>query len=691
MRVLTVTIILITMAFAGVPTARGQSTSSDGERIRKLRDEIQKRETADTPEDLIELNRSKLMERRAELRTLLKSEMVKLQKHQRDMASFISPEETQRINDLLQTYTAEVNRLGVAMQADLAADASAGSGPASATAADSPTKLTPNLGNGSASQPAVPVTAPAPAGDGTGPSSTGAAAVLSSSSDSGLNLSRSSVAATNAPAAVPANATESKETLDCDAVLEKTKASSDSKQYSEVDKITCGLVEAVRDRSDNKLDLGRPDWFRLVKILIAKKLTPQYLVEASEVRLDKQVGASSVNGVSPSLITHGGVPFILGFAVENGGLTQTTNNTAITFRGNPVGLFNALKNKGFMESVKQSESDPLLNFLKRTSFALTFNTDRGREPGVFTGSSQQLSSISARIELINRRVPTFYIKDWENFIANEAQHLTDVIEAQADNLVDDTGTVKEWKDPILKSWFDQTQAKLATTSDADISAVLQTALNEIPVENLETDAVLALQAIEQALGANQTARQRVLEKINSGLVVTLDYLNKREINLPDTSNFMFIAEKGTGGGKVNFTFNGSLTIFNNLDSLRNFVKANPTLPTPRRVRDFQFAGGIDIPFGNVRQFGQWVLFANGRYERLLENATTEIGEVLPNTTGDIGQFQMGLKIPVAKTGFKIPVSITFANRTELIKERTVKGNFGFSLDLDTLFSKFKPF
>jgi hypothetical protein len=86
-----------------------------------------------------------------------------------------------------------------------------------------------------------------------------------------------------------------------------------------------------------------------------------------------------------------------------------------------------------------------------------------------------------------------------------------------------------------------------------------------------------------------------------------------------------------------------------------------------------------------------VLFANGRYERLLENATSEIGEVLPNTEGDIAQFQMGLKIPIAKTGFKIPVSITFANRTELIKERTVKGNFGFSLDLDTIFSKFKPF
>jgi hypothetical protein len=154
---------------------------------------------------------------------------------------------------------------------------------------------------------------------------------------------------------------------------------------------------------------------------------------------------------------------------------------------------------------------------------------------------------------------------------------------------------------------------------------------------------------------------------------------------------MIIAEKGTGGGRVNFTFNGSLTIFNNMTSLRNFVVANPTLPKPRRVRDFQFAGGVDIPFGNVREFGQFVFFANGKYERLLENAIDDIGQVLPNTTGDIAHLQFGLKIPVAKSGFKIPVSVTFANRTELIKERTVKGNFGFSLDLDTIFSRVNPF
>jgi hypothetical protein len=118
---------------------------------------------------------------------------------------------------------------------------------------------------------------------------------------------------------------------------------------------------------------------------------------------------------------------------------------------------------------------------------------------------------------------------------------------------------------------------------------------------------------------------------------------------------------------------------------------NPTLPKARRFRDFQFSGQIDKPFGKVQDFGQFVLFAGGRYERLFENASTEMGMVLPKTKGDIGSFQVGLKVPIKGTGFKIPISMTFANRTELVKEKTVRGNFGFTLDLDTLFAKFKPF
>jgi hypothetical protein len=65
--------------------------------------------------------------------------------------------------------------------------------------------------------------------------------------------------------------------------------------------------------------------------------------------------------------------------------------------------------------------------------------------------------------------------------------------------------------------------------------------------------------------------------------------------------------------------------------------------------------------------------------------------VLPGTKGDIAVGQLGLNVPIKSLGMKFPVSVTFANRTELVKEKVVKGNFGFTFNWDTLLSKLKPF
>jgi hypothetical protein len=220
--------------------------------------------------------------------------------------------------------------------------------------------------------------------------------------------------------------------------------------------------------------------------------------------------------------------------------------------------------------------------------------------------------------------------------------------------------------------------------------VLRGRLDKLPIADLSPVTVAQLSGIEERIGAYLSGRDSVLDKIAKGTLVTFEYTNKREVNTPDTSNFRFIAEKGTSG-RVDFTFNASLTMFNNLDNLRNFVKANPSLAPPRRIRDFQFAGQVDYPVGNVRDFGQFVLFASGRYERLLQDASTDLALILPNTKGDIANLQVGVRVPIKGTGFKIPFSVTFANRSELVKEKHVRGNFGFTFDLDTIFARFKPF
>ena len=177
-------------------------------------------------------------------------------------------------------------------------------------------------------------------------------------------------------------------------------------------------------------------------------------------------------------------------------------------------------------------------------------------------------------------------------------------------------------------------------------------------------------------------KNELLKTIARGKILTLEYTNNRGVNAPDISNFNFIAATGTGG-RVDLTANGSVTFFNKLPG------PSVTTPRPGRIRDFQFAGQLtkQLKLGD----GQIDFWFSGRYERLVADASTLAGPTMPNTKGDIAVGQFGLNIPIKSLGIKFPVSVTFANRTELIKEKEVRGNIGFTMNWDTLFSKLKPF
>lgn len=53
---------------------------------------------------------------------------------------------------------------------------------------------------------------------------------------------------------------------------------------------------------------------------------------------------------------------------------------------------------------------------------------------------------------------------------------------------------------------------------------------------------------------------------------------------------------------------------------------------------------------------------------------------------DVGVAQAKLTVPVKGSGVKIPLSITYATRTEFVDEKIVRANFGVTLDLDDLFA-----
>jgi hypothetical protein len=473
---------------------------------------------------------------------------------------------------------------------------------------------------------------------------------------------------------------------------------------SKFEQAICGLAGEINDRKSSKIILLSGDKGTLLPILIAKLLKTNgsesfvsFITEAQEARTDQQIGAGPGNAGTTSLVVKGGVPSALGFAVENGAAIESRSDTTVTFRINPAGALNLFANKGFITGFRQDENDPVMKFLRKSSIGLTFDTSRGSEPGVFTGTKQQLSAFSYRVEFFNERDPRNkkYEKEWEAFVADKGIELAKQIYATTLALNDfgTAATAESFKDPALQAWLNQTNERIVkvdtSLGEAERINALANIIREqadlLPVKLVTEQTTDAITNFAKAFKAYTDEKNKLLDRIAKGKIFTFEYTNKREVSAPDTSNLNFIYGTGTGR-RIDLTANGALTFFN-----KRPAAASLTAPRPNMIRDFQFAGQVDVPFGNVKETGQFVFWFSGRYERLMENASTQAGTMIPNTKGDIAVGQFGLKIPIKGLGMVFPISVTFSNRTELIKEKEIRGNFGFTFNLDTLLSKFKPF
>lgn len=468
--------------------------------------------------------------------------------------------------------------------------------------------------------------------------------------------------------------------------------------FSKYDESICRLASDLLKRREKRISL-RTDKGALFPILVAKLLKMKgeesyvaLVTEAQETRTDQQVGAGPEATGTTSLVVKGGIPYALGFAVENGAAIETRSGTTVTFRLNPVGTLNMLAGKGFITGFQQSANDSALNLLRKASVGFTFDTSRGDQPGIFTGDRQQLSSVSARYEFINDRDPRLkrYEREWELLVSGEGLKLAETVWEATLAIQSDFETRTSpppFKDPALQAWLEQTNGRLAVAGLSDINAVaklLREQASLLPVNLVSSETADAVTGFARQFESYSRAKERLLDMIASGRVLTFEYTNQRGMNAPDTSNFRFIASTGTLG-RIDLTANGSLTIFNKKPLVTSLVE-----PRPGRVRDFQFAGQLDVPF-NLGEVGQFVLWFSGRYERLMEDAATRAGTIVPNTKGDIAIGQFGLKVPIQKLGMHLPISFTIANRTELVKEREVRGNFGFTFNIDSILARLNPF
>ncbi|HLG54843.1 MAG TPA: hypothetical protein VI485_05905 [Vicinamibacterales bacterium] len=414
-----------------------------------------------------------------------------------------------------------------------------------------------------------------------------------------------------------------------------------------------------------------------------------------QARTDVQAGASASSSGSSSLISKGSGPSYFAAAVENGALLKSASATTTTFQGNLIGIFDALNAKGYAEDYEDAK---VTRFLRRLSFSFTLrntNPEAAPEPtdtapdaaGLTDTIRRQVEQFDQRLEQYsaraivgrNRRDPRdeANLTALQKLMSTRGQQLLEALdEALADLSSDEydawiTDSVRELKAVPLPF--------LEGTIVKRLNLLCDIANEKVPA--FQDHAVSAYQAYSAFLSARST----ILDAIEKRPLLSVEYVHQRQTLEAGWSTYRFIGEGQKG--RWDLTANAAYTRYHHRPESGGSL-----------FRDFQIGAAADRPLGNPALRGQSTgPFANAvlsiafLYERLSESATVVFGDrTLSVPPGNLYLGQLRVTLPMGAAGVKMPVSVTFSNRTELIEEKQVRANAGFTFNFDAVAAAIRP-
>jgi hypothetical protein len=429
------------------------------------------------------------------------------------------------------------------------------------------------------------------------------------------------------------------------------------------------------------------------------------LKDVDALRMNKQLGSSGGSTGITSLLSNVAGPSLIGLGVEYGAIQQNTTGNTTTLRANLLGVSRVLLGEqqfSYCPEIDQKHCEPVSRWLRHFSGNVSFeNTNNTTGTGTATavnsttptpvdlfGNGFRMSSWGARFDFTatDPADPGFLdrFKDVVQQLRND-QSSADLTKAVNDLF---NGSAKD----AYNEWLGQTLPILKNAATPDqFKSLLDQQLNAL-VTRLKAangDFLTKIIALRRASESYFAARDKRLQDIQSRRF-SLEYTNLHALNQPTTSNLRFIFSHQPTAAPLLITANAAMTWYNSI----------PTGATTGRLRDVQAAAKIDRRLGMIPNLGNAVLTVGGYYQWMKEDALIEIGPgnvapgsgiVLPGTAatllgtkGSIGIVQGRVTVPLNNT-IKIPLSLTWSNRTELIKESDTRGQIGVTFDIDSLF------
>lgn len=451
----------------------------------------------------------------------------------------------------------------------------------------------------------------------------------------------------------------------------------------------------------------------------AKAAFGAFLRFAESKRLDEQFGASVAGSGTSSIASRVGITDVLNMAVESGAVTQSTNGNSATLQANTLSLYrflvgqevmpNCIEAKGcekgvekFLKDLTVSSNFDLTHPSTKSTTGTTTTSSGANAPVtasiLIRDNAVRLSSFTVRYQFYNRmnlRSNTYKAAFKEAFgIKN-----TTLIQAAADEIV-----ASETLDQLVETsidWTNQTiqilerrirQGDDLPTMFKGLQALFQAALDKRVTDAndqklLKADELLKFYKAGSAFAKiHQETLAAIQKKTSPGFSV--EYTNLKPVMQPRTSNVRAIMSLQPAKMQANFTLNFGATLYD----------TQPT-GTASRWKDLQFALQLDRHLG-LTKLGDTSLTLAGYYQYQHESSAIQIGQgdlapgtniQLPGGTATllapkghlaVAQAQISVK---TQSGTKIPIGVTWSNRTELIKAKEVRGHIGYSFDWDSIF------
>lgn len=438
-----------------------------------------------------------------------------------------------------------------------------------------------------------------------------------------------------------------------------------------------------------------------------------------EHRMDKQEGAAAGSGGSTNLVSKGVAAQILSLAAEYGALTESVNNQVVTVQGSLDGIPMALLRQDLLQYCPSDHSQAegicvhrtLVNWLRRISYGVSFDVSRnsqsvtgtpaGTQQGntqqvTFTPDQHQISSIVGRLVLWSKRDATSdsFQKQWRTALtakpgANAAVPSTTFLDSAGDSLLkslkallDDLGTT-----------FTESKTLPAALNAAPDQVSIDTLVRNAIADQLKSDPNFLQNAgnFIQSLDKFKAEEDAFVTAIAEKPLLTLEYNNNRPVGQSPISTFRLIFDKGFTK-EWSVTANGAVAI--------NDDNPPATVPGASRLRDAQAGFQLQHNFSSFIFSSPAAL--SGSYYFQYQNSPAILnvtpGTPLPGITitglppnatqifaqkGNLHVAQLKLVLGVGQSTMRIPLAVSYSNRTELISKPFWRGQVGIMYDFDS--------